>query len=195
MHTPQTGLSWRPLVQSTWFRVRGASDLMRSTRYCDKVPASHSETSHQESDSAFQALGSKYSARIYRIGGFCRRFIRGRFKQSFLESMAQLCRQCNLGITREGGRWLPIRVVVVRWFEHHDAHAYRVPAGNPMFYQGDRNQTRLSPSEGVNIRDDIGLLSNTTGPRRSRTLLPQRELHSTRLEVLSAGLRTRQTRV
>ena len=100
--------------------------------------------------------------------------------------MAQLCRQFNFGITRKGGRWLPVRVVVVRWFEHHDIHAYRVPARNPMSYQGVCNQRRRNCSEGVNIRDeDLGLCAIQLLLSAARALPPQRELHSTPLEVLS----------
>jgi hypothetical protein len=65
-----------------------------------------------------------------------------------------------------------------------------------MLYQGGRNERHLSCSDGVNIRDDdMGPAVQYNRAPRSRPLLPRRELHSTRLEVLRAGLRAGQTRV
>ena len=91
-----------------------------------------------------EVLGARSSARtrIDRIGGFCgcvlrRQRCRRRFPQSCLQFEAQLCRQFNFGITRERGCWLPGSVVVVRWFEHYETYAYRVPAVNSTLYQGE----------------------------------------------------------
>ena len=61
-----------------------------------------------------------------------------------------------------------------------------------MLDQGDHNESHLSSSDGVNIHDrDMGPAVQYNRARRSRPLLPQRELHSTGLEVLGTQNRVR----